>query len=322
MSSAGRGVDQGVRWWGMHRALLLLSLLGACHPARPAKAPPPSVPAGPRTLTVTTDIPLAVTVFGPETAKQTVIVVTGGPGLSHHYALPLAQLASDDRRVVFYDQRGTGASGRLPDKAENHTIAHHIDDLDAIRAALKTESVVLIGHSWGSMVVQHYAFVHPEHVASLVVLNGIPSNALAFVQGASRADDRITALVKQGLIPLNRPFSQHDGDCARVAPLLPAYYFDPKHAPGPELAQMTCHETGDATFASIGMYWDNRPHLAELKVPTLVMSGEGDLFGPEWAHDLAAAVRDAKTVILPTCGHLMWDECPAALFGELRAFLK
>src|SRR5438128_286990 len=70
-SSTVRGFDQGVRWWGMHRALLVLTLITACHQDKPPVAP--SAPSGPRTLTVTTDVPLDVTVFGPDRAKQTVI---------------------------------------------------------------------------------------------------------------------------------------------------------------------------------------------------------------------------------------------------------
>ncbi len=306
----------------MRSLSVVLALLVACHHEKPSARPTVAQPAGPRTLMVTTDVPLAVTIFGPDTAKQTVIIVTGGPGLSHHYAVPLGALASAELRVVFYDQRGTGASGRLPDKAESHSLAHHVSDLDAIRTALKADRVTLLGHSWGSLIVQHYAFAHPEHVASLVVLNGIPSNALAFIEGATAADARIIALKKQGLIPVQPPFPAHDGDCAGVSALLPAYYADP-HFPAPaHLAQMTCHEVGDATFASIGMYWDNRQRLAKLDLRTLVMTGDGDLFGAPWADDLAAAIPGAKKVVLSHCGHMMWDECPDALFGELRAFLK
>jgi proline iminopeptidase len=302
---------------------VVLALLVSCHPQGAGKPAVPA-PAGPRTLVVTSDIPLAVTVFGPDTAKQTVIVVTGGPGLSHHYALPLAKLASSELRVAFYDQRGTGASGRLADTAENHTLAHHVADLEAIRAALGAEKIHVIGHSWGSMIAQHYAFAHEDRVASLVILNGIPSSALPFVEGLNRADTRLTKLGEQGLATpaWERKHPTHDGDCVTVMAMLPAYYADPKFPPPAHLAQMTCHDVGDATFASIGMYWDNRPQLAKLHVRSLVMTGDGDLFGTAWADDLAAAIAGAKKVILPACGHMMWDECPDALFGELRAALK
>ena len=308
----------------MRRALLLLSLL-ACHHDKPAATP--AAPIAPRTITVTTDVPLDVTVLGPDTAKQTVIIITGGPGLSHDYAEPLGKLASADLRVAFYDQRGTGKSGRPPTSADGmadpakHTLALHVADLEAIRAALKVDKVALLGHSWGSLIAQHYAIAHPEHVASLVILNGIPSNVTAFGAGIEHADKREEELAAQGLVPKEPPTASGDGDCSAVKPLLPIYYADPKFPPGAEMAKMTCHKLSGATFATIGDAWDNRAALGKLTVHSLVMTGEGDLFGVGWADDMAAALPGAKKVVLPKCGHMMWDECPDALFGELRAFL-
>lgn len=311
----------------MRRLLLILTLI-ACHHDKAPRAAAPSAPPATRSMTVTTDVPLAVTVLGPDTAAHTLLVVTGGPGLSHHYALPLGAIASADLRVVFYDQRGTGGSGRPPLGADGaadparHTLALHVSDLEAIRAALKADKVDLLGHSWGSLIVQHYAIAHPEHVASLVVLNGIPSNAAAFGAGIEHSEKQVAALIDQGLIPKELPKPTGEGDCAAVKPLLPAYYANPTFPVPAHYAQMTCHRIGGATFATIDETWDNRPALAKLALPSLVMTGDSDLFGTGWADDLAAALPGAKKVIAPKCGHMMWDECPDALFGELRAFLK
>ena len=88
------------------------------------------------------------------------------------------------------------------------------------------------------------------------------------------------------------------------------------------MAKLTCHKLFGPTFATIDEKYDNRPALSKVNVRSLVMTGDGDLFGVGWADELAAAIPRAKKVVVPACGHMMWDECPDALFGELRAFLK
>ena len=306
------------------RAVALLLLVACGHREPPPVAAPAVI--SPRTLTVTSDVPLAVTVLGPDTAPATLVVVTGGPGLSHDYAMPLGALASEKLRVAFYDQRGTGKSGRPPpgkyDPDPNrHTLAHHVADLEAIRVALRADKLHLLGHSWGSLPVQHYAIAHPDRVASMIILNGIPPTGVALEAGLTHARLRKEKLQAEGLIPTVIPEPKADGDCSSIIPLTPNYYADPRHRPGRSFAAMTCHDVGFATFVLIDSDFDNRAALGAIEVPVLVMTGDGDLFGTGWADDFVAAMPGARKVIAPRCGHFLWDECPDVLFRELRAFL-
>ena len=60
----------------------------------------------------TEQVALAYEVFGARRAALPLLVVNGGPGLSHAYLLPtdVWQQLARKRQVIFYDQRGTGAS--------------------------------------------------------------------------------------------------------------------------------------------------------------------------------------------------------------------
>ena len=76
------------------------------------------------------------------------IAVNGGPGLSHAYMVQndLWQRFAAHRRVVLYDQRGTGGSKhvralRLQDEDAQ------VGDLEAIRAALALDHVAILGDS-------------------------------------------------------------------------------------------------------------------------------------------------------------------------------
>lgn len=50
---------------------------------------------------------------------------------------------------------------------------------------------------------------------------------------------------------------------------------------------------------------DSRPNLRAISVPTLVLVGEQDpLTPPECAEEIAGAIRGARLVVVPECGHI------------------
>jgi proline iminopeptidase len=105
--------------------------------------------------------------FGAEDGPV-VVVIHGGPGGDYRSLRNLEQLAEHGYRVVFYDQRGTGLSQRVP--AEQLSLQSSIDDLHRIvQWAAGEEQVALLGHSWGGIVAAYYLAEHPERVARAVL---------------------------------------------------------------------------------------------------------------------------------------------------------
>ena len=104
--------------------------------------------------------------FGSDT-NETVVVVHGGPGQDYRYLLSLKAL-SDEYHVVFYDQRGTGLSPRVP--ADQHSLETSLEDLhDIILYFGKGDRVNIIGHSWGGMLASAYLGRHPEMIHKAVL---------------------------------------------------------------------------------------------------------------------------------------------------------
>ena len=67
---------------------------------------------------------------------------------------------------------------------------------------------------------------------------------------------------------------------------------------------------------------DNRPLLARIRCPTLVLVGEQDaLTPPELAREIAAGIRGARLEVIPDCGHMSTLEQPEAVNRALRAWL-
>ncbi|MBB4663290.1 alpha/beta hydrolase [Conexibacter arvalis] len=136
-------------------------------------------------------------------ASGTVIALAGGPGQA---ATPLAPAMAEilgavarSRRVVTFDQRGTGRSGRLAcaalDRARTnraitaavgdcarrigprrvaYTSSASVDDIEAVRAALGVERVALYAVSYGTKVAVSYAARYPHRVSRLVLDSVVP----------------------------------------------------------------------------------------------------------------------------------------------------
>lgn len=112
------------------------------------------------------DVVFHAETHGNDTAR-TIIVIHGGPGQDYRYLLPLKSL-SDNYRVVFYDQRGTGLSPRVD--ASELTLQSSIEDLDRIvNYYCPDEKVNILGHSWGAMLGSAYLGKHPEKVHKIIL---------------------------------------------------------------------------------------------------------------------------------------------------------
>ena len=112
------------------------------------------------------DVVFHAETHGNDTAR-TIIVIHGGPGQDYRYLLSLKAL-SDEYRVVFYDQRGTGLSPRV--EASELTLQSSIEDLDRIvNYYCPDEKVNILGHSWGAMLGSAYLAKHPDRVHKIIL---------------------------------------------------------------------------------------------------------------------------------------------------------
>jgi pimeloyl-ACP methyl ester carboxylesterase len=126
-------------------------------------------------------VPLAVREVGPKKAPLTVVFVHGyclRMESWHFQRRELEHRWGQDVRMVFYDQRGHGRSGR--GRAQSCTITQLGADLAAvIRAVAPTGPVVIVGHSMGGMTVLAAAGQFPDLFAERVVGVGLLSTTAA-----------------------------------------------------------------------------------------------------------------------------------------------
>ncbi|KAL7562142.1 hypothetical protein ACA910_016700 [Epithemia clementina (nom. ined.)] len=120
-------------------------------------------------------------------SMQPVIMVSGGPGVSHTYELPRRALACmhPGRRIFFFDQGGAGDSV-LPNNATLVTdpdfavlldIHYYAQELDLLIQAWGLEHYHIVAHSWGTQVALQYALDYPRnHLLSLTLSSPIFSS--------------------------------------------------------------------------------------------------------------------------------------------------
>lgn len=156
---------------------------------------------GPATGTI--DLNVERLQAGLSPTHEAVLALAGGPGqaatpLAGYVAKAIAP-ALTTRDLIVFDQRGTGHSGPLKCRAlqnaaalenpservaakvvercaselgpahEAYTSSESVEDIEAIRAALGYEKLVLYGTSYGTKVAELYAERYPQNVSALVL---------------------------------------------------------------------------------------------------------------------------------------------------------
>lgn len=264
-----------------------------------------------------------------------VIVLHGGPGADYRYLLGLKALA-EDHFVVFYDQRGTGLSPRVP--AESITLESFVADLDAFVDRFgQGRPVHLVGHSWGAMLASSYAGAHPRKVAKMVLAEPAfldASTAGVMQSGAWPGLDVVwgfsAAWVKKWFVrtrgdayarddfflmqvlPLTQPKTQM---CKGQAPPLEGWRFGSPNFD----ATIGRARRDPAFFASL----DFRRGVEAFEGEVLLLAGQcNQVVGPDHQARHLRHFRHARLAVVPDAGHFMFNDQPRTSVEMVRAFLS
>jgi proline iminopeptidase len=270
---------------------------------------------------------------GPET----LVVVHGGPGFSlESVRADFGPLAAH-RRVIYYDQRGNGRSSLIGD-ADALAVSHHIADLEAIRRHFGLEKMVLLGNSWGGLLVSAYAAAHPDRVQRLILdVPAPPTAALMAMMSArvdARAGERLSAEDRARLRFLFQASNWLDARdplaaCEAFGHLIfRIYAFDPAAtlpfrgslcAGSPAVVRRSMW-VNNAIINSLGEF-DLRPGVRRVTAPVLVIHGVADVIPLAAAREWAASYPNARLLVMQRSGHLAHLEEPAGFFAAVEDFL-
>jgi pimeloyl-ACP methyl ester carboxylesterase len=136
------------------------------------------------------------------------LLVHGGGEDAAMLAAQAEDLAAAGYRVITYDRRGTGRSGR--DDWPGDGADQHADDAAALLGELEAEPAVVVGVSSGGVVALAVAARHPEAVDRVVAWE---PPALGVLPGAAETNDQIMA-------PIEAHLAAHPGDYVGAQALL------------------------------------------------------------------------------------------------------
>jgi 3-oxoadipate enol-lactonase len=103
------------------------------------------------------------------------VLVSNGLGTPHD-AWPAINRRTDRYRVITWDHRGLGGSGRPADESRI-TISDHTDDFFAVMDAYGVDRAVVIGWSVGVNVAFEAALRQPQRIAGVLAVAGVPGGS-------------------------------------------------------------------------------------------------------------------------------------------------
>lgn len=259
-----------------------------------------------------------------------VVVVHGGPGMSHDYLAPLSALGSD-RPVVFYDQLDCGRSDR-PGLPVNWTVARFADEIESLRRGLGLTRFHLVGHGWGAALAAEYAA-------------GVRGAALSCVLASPLLDARrwvADNMRWRRLLPgpVQAVLDEHErAGRVRTAAYVDAMrVFYDRHlcrvSPWPEPLQSSLERSnvdlylamwGETEFRATGTLgaYDGSTNLARIDVPTLFTCGEFDQAAPATLYRYAGFVPGPADVrVFADASHMPHLEQTEAYLHALGVFLR
>ncbi|MTV26540.1 alpha/beta fold hydrolase [Nitriliruptoraceae bacterium ZYF776] len=235
------------------------------------------------------------------------VVLVHGLGGSANVWHGVMQAMKQHHHVVAMDLRGHGRSqGR-----GQFTIEGWAKDVQKLIRHLELPSVTLVGHSLGTLVVQHLAQTQPETCDQLVLVGGIsyfqPPTADAYRERAALvAEEGMDVLVDAWLDGAVSP--QSHATAAGAIGLLRELFLRNE----PANYAKACKALADAP----------RIRRDEIGQPTLIVTGAHDRSTPlAMAEELRSSIPVSRVKVLPDVGHWSPVEAPGPLAATILEFL-
>jgi L-proline amide hydrolase len=269
-----------------------------------------------------------------DSERTHVVICHGGPGASHDYCKPIAELSRFGRACVLYDQLGCGKSEHLPNTPANFWSPQLFkDELVELTRHLGIESRhAVVGQSWGGMLAMEYALDHPPGLRGIVVADS-PASMTLWVSEANRLRANLPPEVQETLLKHENAGTTDDPEYATAVRV----FYD-RHlcrVPWPDYVQRsfdqiaadpTVYHTmnGPSEFHVVGSLktWDITDRLHEITTPTLLVSGRHDEATPHIVEQIHERIPGSQWVIFEESSHTPHVEEPEAFLESVEAFLR
>ncbi|MBI2270146.1 MAG: alpha/beta fold hydrolase [Bacteroidetes bacterium] len=270
-------------------------------------------------------------------AGDPLFLISGGPG-GAHVGMHSFDGLKDSCTLVYIDNFGRGKSDTAKSVTE-YSISRDVEDIEGLRVAMKYEKINILGHSYGSLVAQEYAFKYPMNVKHLILANGFFSAEMW-----QKNDDNSNHEIKtnypevwEKLMQL-RDAGAHSNDPEHITvygkvPYGFLYAYNPENFrksrdpeyPNPFNTKLYYQLVGDDGDFIIGGdigKIDYRKQLKDLKMPVLIVAGRYDRVSvPEFAVQYKKYCPQGQFEMFERSGHNPQVEEPEKEFKIIKKFL-
>jgi pimeloyl-ACP methyl ester carboxylesterase len=266
---------------------------------------------------------LHVVDIGPQDAGPPIVMLHGASSNLEVMRRPLGDLLARDHRVILIDRPGHGWSTR----------AHRQDSTPQIQAGMIDEALgrlgiaraVFVVHSWSGALGARLALDHPDRVAGLVMLAPVTH---PWRGGVGRYNEMIaTPLIGPLLaytitLPLGYFVAESGARNVFLPQMMPDGFLQDSATPlllRPREFIANAYDlvTLKASVAAqVARY-------GEIKAPVTIIAGEPDktVSTDIHARPFAAAVPNAKLIVLPDLGHMVQTAVPDLVRTEIETMI-
>jgi len=269
------------------------------------------------------------------------LIVHGGPGASHDYFLPHLIPLARRNRLIFIDERGSGKSEKLENPA-GYTVDAMVEDVEAVRTGLGLGKIALLGHSYGGVLTQAYAFKYQQNLTHLILcstfhstskMNAVFQKQLAAMPAALR--QQIQEQEKAGLFGKGKGYQQNRYTDGYMIAAWGEGYFPYLYQRRPD-ANYDPVANGNMSWDLYRAMWGSHGEfvidgnlasveyankLPSIHVPTLITVGDHDECEPSLSREMQSKIKGSKLVVFPQSGHMTFVDQPGLFMKALGEFL-
>nr|AFK79203.1 putative hydrolase [uncultured bacterium F42-01] len=286
----------------------------------PARAAIQPFPSDFRNETISTN---GTQIFVRVGGKGPAVVLLHGYGETGDMWAPLAAELAPSHTVIVPDLRGMGLSSKPAGGYDKKTQA---GDVAGVLDALKIDRVMLVTHDIGNMVGYAFAAQHPTRVTKFALFDAplpgvgpweeiLKSPLLWHFRFGGPDMERLVEGRER--IYLDRFWNEFSADPKKFDEASREHYAKLYARPGAMHAGFEQFKAFDQDAI------DNKAFVAKglLPMPVLAVGGEKS-FGPTMAVVMRAAATNVQEAVIPSSGHWVMEENPAATIATVTAFLQ
>ena len=239
-------------------------------------------------------------------AGDPILFVHGLGGTTNFYQ-PQAVALAGGHQVIRFDLPGAGRSPTRP----SVSIESFAEDMKSVLDALDVVRADIVGHSMGTIAVQHFAATYPDRVRRLVLLGPVREQPPA-AKEATR--ERAKTVRAEGMASVaDTIVSAATSEQTRQEhPTVAAFVRELLMGQDPEGYASHCEALADARAVD----------LAKVEAPTLLLTGGDDKTAPpETARAMAEELAHGSFEVIDGIGHWTALEAASRVSSTLREFL-